>query len=186
MIEKYESLLKMHDLLQKPNLTYCPRQTCQAPTLKDPDEEKLCICPECSYAFCFFCNRTWHGYASYCPIRHLSAVAEEYRTADESQRRLLELKHGKKAFEKAILMIDEDELNGLWMKENAQACPKCRAMVQRSEGCNHMQLNKMTPYQHYSIRGSLCYGKVWEGTGSGFDEHEDIGVEIDPVVQEVA
>ncbi|KAJ3379977.1 E3 ubiquitin-protein ligase rnf14 [Chytriomyces hyalinus] len=186
LIEKYESLLKMHDLLQKPNLTYCPRQTCQAPTLKDPDEEKLCICPECSYAFCFFCNRTWHGYASYCPIRHLSALAEEYRNADESQRRVLEIKYGKKAFVKAVLEIDEDELNGLWMKDNAQACPKCRAMVQRSEGCNHMQLNESNPYQHFNIRGSLCYGKVWEGTGIGLDEHDDMGGEIDRAVQEAA
>ncbi|KAJ3380166.1 E3 ubiquitin-protein ligase rnf14 [Chytriomyces hyalinus] len=168
LIEKYESLLKMHDLLQKPNLTYCPRQTCQAPTLKDPDEEKLCICPECSYAFCFFCNRTWHGYAAYCQIRHLSVVAAEYAAADESKRSVMEIKYGKKLLEKAIRELEEDKLNSAWMKDNAQACPNCRVMTCMTCGTHFcflcgQHLNKSNPYQHYNTRGSSCYGKLFEG-----------------------
>ncbi|KAI8621361.1 RWD domain-containing protein [Chytriomyces sp. MP71] len=196
LLRKYEELLHLHNMLQQPNLTYCPRTTCQAPTLKDPEEEKLCICPSCKYAFCFFCNRTWHGYASYCQIRHLTLVAEEYKTADDQHKRTMETKYGKKTLERAIRELEEDAQNAAWLSANAQACPHCRVMVQRSEGCAHMtcktcgthfcflcgeRLRKEDPYKHFNTRASPCYGKLFEGALNEapdpfeFEEEEDAG-----------
>ncbi|KAI9336982.1 hypothetical protein BDR26DRAFT_864312, partial [Obelidium mucronatum] len=107
LVVRYTNQLETHRLLQQPNLTYCPRKNCNAPTLKDPEEEKLCVCSKCGYAFCFFCNRTWHGYASYCQIRHLETIATEYSSAASSpaHRKLLELKYGKKVLERVVREI---------------------------------------------------------------------------------
>ncbi|KAJ3212767.1 E3 ubiquitin-protein ligase rnf14 [Entophlyctis luteolus] len=181
LVRRYESLLEQMALLQKPNLTYCPRQLCNAPTLKDPEEEKLCICPKCKYAFCFFCNKSWHGYAAYCQIRHLESIAKEYLEASDAAKRSLEVKYGKKTLEKVVREIEEDKLNREYFKDNAQACPNCTCMVERTEGCCHMickvcdvhfcyvcgdKLNASNPYAHYSTRGSQCYGKLFDGTNT--------------------
>ncbi|KAJ3077022.1 E3 ubiquitin-protein ligase rnf14 [Podochytrium sp. JEL0797] len=182
LVARYTTLLDLHNLLKQPNVTYCPRPTCNAPTLKDPEEEKLCICPECSYAFCFFCNRTWHGYASYCQIRHLETIAKEYTSASQEQRKTLELKYGKKVLEKVVREIEEDRLNKQWFADNAQACPNCTCMVERAEGCCHMtckvcdehfcyvcgeRLNRSNPYHHFNTPGEPCFGRLFEGTVPG-------------------
>ncbi|KAJ3293704.1 E3 ubiquitin-protein ligase rnf14 [Rhizoclosmatium sp. JEL0117] len=199
LISRYTSLLETHDLLQKPNLTYCPRPSCNAPTVKDPEEEKLCICSQCSYAFCFFCNRTWHGYASYCQIRHLETIAKEYISASEQERKTLEIKYGKKTLEKVVREIEEAKLNASWLKENAQACPNCTCLVERSEGCCHMtckvcsthfcfncgeRLNPSDPYRHYNTQGTRCFGRLFEGTVMAeYDPLNDPAVMGDAVLQ---
>ncbi|KAJ3025232.1 UNVERIFIED_CONTAM: E3 ubiquitin-protein ligase rnf14 [Siphonaria sp. JEL0065] len=182
LLQRYSSLLETHHLLQQPNLTYCPRKTCNAPTLKDPEEEKLCVCSKCGYAFCFFCNRTWHGYASYCQIRHLETIAKEYTVASDHEKRVLEVKYGKKVLERVVREIEEDRLNKTWIQENAQVCPHCTCLVERTEGCCHMvckvcdvhfcfvcgeKLNRSNPYAHFNTKGTSCFGKLFHGTVPG-------------------
>jgi hypothetical protein len=60
--------------------------------------------------------------------------------------------------------------------QHFKSCPNCKVRTQKSEGCNHMRcqqcnihwcylcvtvLNAEHPYDHYSDRRSICYGKCF-------------------------
>ncbi|CAG2170475.1 unnamed protein product [Oppiella nova] len=36
----------------------------------------------------------------------------------------------------------EDAANSLWLVRNAKQCPRCKAYIQKSEGCNHLRCSK--------------------------------------------
>jgi E3 ubiquitin-protein ligase RNF14 len=59
MSQRYAELLEKQKLETDPLVTYCPRKVCQAPVRKDSAVEKLCVCTKCTFAFCWFCQRTW-------------------------------------------------------------------------------------------------------------------------------
>ncbi|KAJ3215323.1 E3 ubiquitin-protein ligase rnf14 [Dinochytrium kinnereticum] len=167
LFQRYKDLRLKQSLEGRQDVTYCPRPMCQSPVIKDASEEKLCICPECRYAFCFFCGRTWHGYAQYCKISKIMEIAKEYQEAPENHRKFLEMRYGRKILEKAVRDLEDERMNAEWLKANAQACPSCSVSVQRSYGCSHMTLcgstlSESNPYTHYNDKHSPCYNRLFE------------------------
>ncbi|KAI8850379.1 hypothetical protein BC829DRAFT_488742 [Chytridium lagenaria] len=170
--------LKMKQALEgRMDVTYCPRPLCQSPVIKETGDEKLCICPSCRFAFCFFCGRTWHGYAQFCKISKILEVAKEYRDASDAVKRTLEIRYGRKVLEKALRDLNDEALNAEWLKSNTQSCPSCCVSVQRSYGCSHITcrvcethfcylcgdtLKASNPYAHYNDKRSQCYNRLFE------------------------
>ena len=121
---------------------------------------RLQICEDCSYAFCRLCRHTWHGDFFDCRAR----------VNIPSERTILE---------------KEEEASLEFIRQNTTKCPKCETPVQKSEACNHMTcvqcrthfcylcstfLNPFHPYDHFNLRGSFCYQRLWEGqNGEGVE-----------------
>lgn len=177
-MDRYLMLMRKQALEGRTDVRACPRVLCQQPVIKEPDDEKLCICSNCGYAFCFFCMKTWHGNQTGCSMERMKEIVDEYKNADPEQKRRMELQYGKKTLDKVIKQMEEAVLNAEWLQNNSQRCPSCSAPVSRSEGCAHMTcrvcqthfcflcgqwLDAKQPYAHYSNVLSPCFGSLFQG-----------------------
>ncbi|KAI8924861.1 hypothetical protein BC831DRAFT_415690 [Entophlyctis helioformis] len=188
LVVRFQDLVIKKDLESRTDVTYCPRPMCQSPVIRSNIEKdpKLCVCTACSYAFCFFCRRGWHGYAEYCQISNLIRVVQQYtaETTSAAQRTEMEQRYGKKVLERIVKQVLDEQASRDWIKENGQMCPQCEAFVQKSDGCNHIQcgacnahfcylcgelLDKARPYAHFNDPKSFCYGLLF----AGLDEAPD-------------
>ena len=122
-----------------------------------PMLERLCICEDCSFAFCSMCKKGWHGELAVCNPRSQHELNEE---------------------EKASLE---------YLKMHTTACPTCSAPAQKTMGCNHMICFKCNthfcylcsaylmpdnPYEHFNNFKSPCYMRLWELEGGDGDQAE--------------
>eukprot|EP00794_Sanderia_malayensis_P007348 gene7349-8167_t len=172
--EKYEKYMLQTTLDCMSDIIYCPRKICQSPAISE--DESMCICPRCSFAFCTLCKRSYHG-ISPCPIsdKDFDRVRKEYSRGTAKERAKLEQRYGKKNLKYLL----EESVSEKWIKDNAKKCPYCSVIIQRSEGCNKMtcykchnnfcwlcmqKLDKSSPYTHYNTLGSRCNQKLFEGT----------------------
>ncbi|KAF7306713.1 KH domain protein [Mycena indigotica] len=127
-----------------PSLVHCPMSFCQSPVPRpidatsDSRADKLRICSACSFSFCSFCKRSWHGVNS-CPISQTETVVREYLALPEGSRERLALEahYGKSIIAKLVLRYEEEQLNKSWLESNAMACPSCELHIEKSLGCNH-------------------------------------------------
>jgi E3 ubiquitin-protein ligase RNF14 len=122
-----------------------------------PMSERLCICEDCSFAFCSVCKKGWHGELAVCNPRRQHELNEE---------------------EKASLE---------YLKMHTTACPTCSVPAQKTMGCNHMICFKCNthfcylcsaylmpdnPYRHFNDLKSACYMRLWELEGGDGDPGE--------------
>lgn len=187
VVARYVKLKHKADLESDQNTVYCPRKWCQgaarskkhrkpeglelddssdeetetAKVGKDykTGEELLCICEDCSFAFCSRCFQGWHGEFKMCiPRRQDGEMSEE---------------------EKASLE---------YLRLHTTPCPTCAAPAQKTHGCNHMicfkcnshfcylcsaWLQPENPYIHFNKINTGCYMRLWELEGGDGD---DVGI----------
>ncbi|KAK0101236.1 translation termination inhibitor protein itt1 [Cadophora gregata] len=211
VVSRYVKLKHKAELESDKNTVYCPRKWCQGAarskkhrkpigfeeTESDNEEEdegtskgyvagadRLCICEDCSFAFCSRCYQGWHGELTTCMPRK-----------DNGE------------------LTEEDKASLEYMNLHSTPCPTCSARAQKTHGCNHMicfkchshfcylcsaWLPPANPYNHYNNRSSSCYYRLWEleeGDGDDFehgggrpvelheDEEEELEIEPEPVVE---
>ncbi|KAJ7783527.1 hypothetical protein DFH07DRAFT_788086 [Mycena maculata] len=170
-----------------PTLVHCPMTFCQSPVSKPPESEtdtgvdRLRICPACSFSFCGFCKRTWHGAVQDCPISQAETVVLEYLALEENseERKLMELRFGKTILLKLVAKYKEEQLNKKWLANSTMACPGCSLNIEKSLGCNHMtcarckmhfcyrcgcKLSPSDPYAHFSqaTPANGCFNKLFD------------------------
>lgn len=166
-----------------PSAIPCPRPDCQ--TLSPAREEDkgdgrwqaFRECPRCSMCFCAWCRLTWHA-PSPCLLSSSNAILAKYDAASDSEKRLMELRYGRKNLLKLKAQFEEDQANRAWLKDRTQSCPHCSSPVEKSIGCNHMtctrcqthfcflcgtRLNPSQPYDHFNTRRSLCFNRLFDG-----------------------
>jgi len=171
-----------------PSLVHCPMVFCQSPVPKPPESQsdtggdRLRICPACSFSFCGFCKRTWHGAVQDCPISQAESVVLEYLAFEENskERQLMEARFGKIILRKLVAKYQEEQLNKKWLAESTMACPGCSLSIEKSLGCNHMTCSRCKmhfcyrcgvkliasdPYAHFSDRASGCHQKLFDFEG---------------------
>ncbi|KAJ6574866.1 hypothetical protein B0H19DRAFT_1126090 [Mycena capillaripes] len=184
--------LKEKIMLERdPSIVHCPMVFCQAlvprplESQTDSGGDRLRICTSCSFSFCGFCKRTWHGAVEDCPISQAESVVLEYLAfeVDSNERHLMEQRFGKIILRKLVAKYQEEQLNKKWLDESTMACPGCSLNIEKSLGCNHMtcgrckthfcyrcqyKLTATDPYAHFSDRTSACYQKLFD-----FNDSED-------------
>ncbi|GAA5821790.1 hypothetical protein JCM3770_000146 [Rhodotorula araucariae] len=195
--KRWEWLKEKVRVESDPTIAFCPRESCQAavPQLSE-DEEKLRVCPACSYSFCQFCKVAWHGYRNACSLPQSSTIVSSYLEGDESVRRSLEARYGASNIKRLVAAFEEERALREWLDKNATECPGCGAWVNKSAGCNHMTCSKCAchfcyrcgksirptdPYAHYNTPGMRCYGKLFDFAPGG---EPDVGEWIGEIVQE--
>ena len=136
--------------------------------IKDiPMSQRLCICEDCSYAFCSVCRKGWHGESisySLCKPRSEKELNEEEKATAE------------------------------YLAIHSTACPTCSARCQKTMGCNHMicfkcrthfcylcssYLMESNPYLHFNEKHNPCYMRLWE-LQDGDDENAQVAWDIPP------
>ncbi|KAE9410815.1 hypothetical protein BT96DRAFT_961538 [Gymnopus androsaceus JB14] len=186
--------LKEKAMMDKdPTITICPMVLCQKPVpkphLTDVEEEsgwrRLRTCPSCSYSFCSFCKRTWHGPVSACPISAYETLVLDYLAlpAGSLGRTTIEQRFGRTVVAKMVDAYHEEQLFKQYLADSATPCPGCNIHIEKSLGCNHMtctkcrqhfcyrcgaKLQAASPYQHFSTPGSSCFNKLFD-----FNSEED-------------
>ncbi|KAL2912501.1 hypothetical protein HK105_207990 [Polyrhizophydium stewartii] len=192
LVERWRTLSEKRALEGRSDVTHCPRPLCLATVIKDPRDAKLCICPECKYAFCMFCNRGWHGNNQFCKIGDLEKIADEYTSPTTSARRIaeLELRYSKAVLERVARNVAAERDSRKWIELNAQRCPNCEAVVEKSDGCNHMtcrvcnshfcylcaaMLDKARPYAHFNTPASQCFNRLFEGVEGAQPRQDEPG-----------
>ncbi|KAJ3750098.1 RWD-domain-containing protein [Lentinula detonsa] len=169
-----------------PSISICPMVFCQKPVPKplitedeDSGWHRLRTCPSCSYSFCSFCKRTWHGPVSACPISAYETCVLDYLALPEDSpgRRLIERRFGRSIVAKMIAAYQEEQAFKQWLADSSTPCPGCNVHIEKSLGCNHMtcskckqhfcyrcgsKLSATSPYQHFSTPGSECFNKLFD------------------------
>ncbi|KAI8382499.1 related to Translation termination inhibitor protein ITT1 [Nakaseomyces glabratus] len=161
----------------------CPR--CDYWCIKEDLDDSLIQCSKCSFAFCFICSHSWHGYTNPCGKAEKIAneIIEEYMedSTTRTRKKELETKYGKKRLQSECEEYLADKMLDLAIEEkgsNLQRCPSCRLVIERSEGCNKMRcavchtlfcficgsiLDPDDPYSHFREIIYPCYGRLFEG-----------------------
>ncbi|KAI9297018.1 RWD-domain-containing protein [Neoconidiobolus thromboides FSU 785] len=179
---RYLKLFNKQKYDMDPLSTWCPIESCNTPMLRNEENEKLCICIKCHYAYCHYCKRTWHGSLTYCELPKNHQLGKQYHEAKLKQDNLelaqLELKYGLKNLQKFAKEFELDLQFNNWKLNNAQPCPKCLTCIEKSHGCNHMIcavcdthfcyscgqiIDKYNPYKHFNDIRSTCHMLLFEG-----------------------
>ncbi|KAJ2006499.1 hypothetical protein GGI04_000876 [Coemansia thaxteri] len=162
-------------------LAWCPRDGCGQWGRRDAQQDRLCVCDSCAYAFCVLCRRVWHG-ASRCAMASRLAVLTEYRTAvennDSGAVAALERRYGKTVLERMLEEFRCEEASEQAVRAMTQACPTCGVRIIKAHGCNHMRctqcdthfcylcgecVDRDLPLNHFNSVGSSCHMLLLEG-----------------------
>jgi E3 ubiquitin-protein ligase RNF14 len=172
IFERYDRLLLQSTLDKMSDIMYCPRQACGSPVILDQESGS---CASCSYVFCIFCKKTYHG-VSPCKIQseEIKGLREKYLNADPTEKQLLERRYGRLHLKQLV----DESFSQQWLEENSKQCPRCKAHIQKSDGCNKMTCTKCrcyfcwlcgahlkqdNPYSHFITPGETCYQQLFEG-----------------------
>jgi len=131
VFEEYKKLIINHFVQFNESTKFCPGQNCEQMVLKLIASELFGVKCECGETFCMQCQH----YEDHDPI--------------DCER-----------LEQWLIRCDEDNENLKWMKAHStKRCPKCKAIIEKNMGCNHMTcLNPGCGFQFCW----LCFA-AWEG-----------------------
>ncbi|KAF9451772.1 RWD-domain-containing protein [Macrolepiota fuliginosa MF-IS2] len=203
-LRRWRWLREKRNLERDPTIVHCLMEYCQTPVPKPADVEegtgweRFRQCPKCSFSFCAFCRRTWHGPITGCPIAHSEKIVLQYLAADEGseEREYLEKKFGRNNVIRLVKLYEEEQANKRWLEASTVACPGCEIHVEKNLGCNHMtcwkcgqhfcyrcgtKLQPADPYRHFSTPGQPCYYKLFDfqAEGAGRAEEGLVGIWAD-------
>nr|XP_060621177.1 E3 ubiquitin-protein ligase RNF14 isoform X1 [Anolis sagrei ordinatus]XP_060621178.1 E3 ubiquitin-protein ligase RNF14 isoform X1 [Anolis sagrei ordinatus] len=181
LFARYDRLLLQTTLDLMADMVYCPRPGCQTPVMQEPSCT-MGICSSCNYAFCTLCKMTYHG-VSPCKIsaEKLVQLRDEYLAADDTTKKFLEQRYGKRVIQKALEEMESKE----WLETNSKACPSCGTPIEKLDGCNKMtcsvcnrhfcwccmgSLSKTRPYEHFNDPASPCFNKLFQGLMNDMEE----------------
>ncbi|GAA6010205.1 hypothetical protein JCM11491_005390 [Sporobolomyces phaffii] len=173
---RFEWLKEKIRIESDPSISFCPRETCQAPTPK-LDDDKLRVCSSCQFAYCVFCRKGWHGTRNACSLPESNRLVTQYLAADEAEKRTLEQRYGASNLKRLVAAFEEEKALQEWLKEHSTPCPGCSVPIEKSHGCNHMTCGKCgthlcyrcgksisptEPYRHFNTPSSICFGKLFD------------------------
>ncbi|XP_076836345.1 E3 ubiquitin-protein ligase RNF14 [Brachyhypopomus gauderio] len=169
---RYDRLLLQLSLDLMADVVYCPRSTCCAPVMLEPDST-MGLCPACRYAFCTLCKRAYHGLSHCLPtVDELQSLQEEYMSGSDEQKHFMEQRYGKQVIHRAV----EESFSMKWLEENCKNCPRCGTHIQKTQGCNKMTcsschqhfcwiclapLSRVNPYSHFNNPNMPCFNQLF-------------------------
>lgn len=133
--------LELNDFVaNNPNMTWCPSPGCSRAVVRaSVDEKSHFQSSDCGngHTFCFECLGPPHDP---CPCDKWKAFHEEV-----SEKKTMLQQLGVIDLAEQNENVGSNELaDALWIAANTKECPnsKCRAVIQKDEGCNHMTCKK--------------------------------------------
>jgi hypothetical protein len=108
----------------EPHCRWCPAEDCVSGVVGDPSHPEFpkLSCPDCQTEFCFLCSSFYHP--------------EE--NCEEARNRLQQSRDQKAAKERERLEKEESAMHQWLIENRTMPCPKCQALIQKNDGCNHI------------------------------------------------
>ncbi len=126
---KFEAFLIKETLERNERIVWCPKG-CGNGVEVEAGDRLAVYCAKCDFRFCRNCQVEWHE----------STTCEMYREWEQENN-------------------EAQERFNEWSSANAKACPnpKCKSMIEKDGGCNHMTCKK--------CKKEFCWacGKAWVG-----------------------
>lgn len=181
---KYDRLLLTSTLDTMADIIYCPRINCQCPVLFETGSN-MASCPSCFHVFCVFCKMAYHGIVP-CRLRpeERLKIVDEYLHANSMDKQAMEQRYGRQQLRQLI----DNTLSEEWVRGNSKSCPRCRANIEKLDGCNKMTcwkcdtyfcwlcmtcLSKGNPYKHFNDTESSCQGRLFQGVDFDDDDSDN-------------
>jgi hypothetical protein len=109
--DRYLGFLLDDNLKKDPTCRWCPKPSCGTAMI---GKAGMCMmrCPkeDCKFAFCYNCKSEWHS----------DTTCEEFQKWKEENG-------------------DAENRFREWAKKNTKGCPRCKVLIQKNAGCNHMK-----------------------------------------------
>lgn len=137
----------------------------------------MAICPACNFAFCKFCNYTYHG-TNPCRLFKNDVEKKEllnqYYNGTDAEKEAMEKRYGKEKIKRELDAL----LSQTWIENFSKSCPKCNTKIEKIDGCNKMFCNRCQssfcwiclemlstadPYSHFRRVSSKCFNKLFAG-----------------------
>lgn len=147
--QRWERLLFLQTLDGMVDVLYCPR--CNSVVLQDEDEKsKLAQCGDCFFSFCTECLMSWHstqpcGSELEPNPKPTSKLKEKRRRTNRTNQvtsnELEEVTSRTLHWKQKNMTPTMQNYQFLMLQQRLgkfQRCPKCRIMVEKTEGCNMM------------------------------------------------
>ena len=100
---------------------FCPFPDCGMGLIPEPGQQRI-QCSECKFVFCSQCQNEYHS--GKCAAAPKNQQAPQGETPNRFNQNI----------ERARWVA----ANERYVREISKACPRCRAAIQKTEGCNHM------------------------------------------------
>ncbi|ELT95569.1 hypothetical protein CAPTEDRAFT_228754 [Capitella teleta] len=127
------------------DVQWCPR--CMFPVILE-DDGKFGSCTKCFFTFCVRCKDAWH--------QGLPCKTDVARLA-EIEKKIAEARERDKSNAEKMRMIKMELESYETVRKISQPCPKCRAPIEKNEGCHHVVCTNCHTHMCYrcgaAIRG---------------------------------
>ena len=149
LFEKYEKFSVNKALETMEDIAWCPQ--CEGPAFKDSPDAIVAYCNECDFRFCIKCHEKFHPFQR-CKLLEV-----------KSSIPISMLKESNK-----LSNSINSALTNIYVNRYAKTCPKCKAPIIKSGGCNKMTCKKcnsyfcwicqsiINGYEHFNSAGSKC------------------------------
>ncbi|KAL3317007.1 hypothetical protein Ciccas_004344 [Cichlidogyrus casuarinus] len=105
---RFQKLITNSFVCSNKSLIWCPGKDCTKAAKLHSFETQLITCTSCSERFCSSCGNPWHDPA---PCRQ---------------------------FKLWLQRISQDSGTSNWIVAHTKECPKCKVVIEKAGGCNHM------------------------------------------------
>ena len=181
-------------------LAECPRIGCEEVIFRKDLDERLVICRRCQHAFCYDCRRSYHARFVVCKkiadqgrtywgVPHDDVETYLSLSKDSYERKTLNARYGHNIMLRAVDDYNmEQKFNDMMtLSTSLMGCPTCSTVIEKTYGCNKMLCSQCMShfcfvcgeitgpsYDHFSLPGGPCYGKLFFGMPGTEDLHENI------------
>lgn len=145
---RYLWLIKKSLLESNPTASNCPRQGCDGISIRRKEDtgtrfENFRTCEICSFSWCTFCKKTWHGFTP-CKLKNSMELVDEFLSHPEGslERERLYNKFGKKNLDRLVKETVEEKANLQYLDKSTTQCPHCQIRIEKSAGCNHSEFKR--------------------------------------------
>lgn len=203
LVKRYYSLFKkgQYELIGRllPNrMVTCPRIGCEEVIFREDLNEKLVVCPQCKYAFCNDCRKSYHARFKICnkvslDEKYLGIPVEDLENypllpSDSYEKKILNAKYGRNVILRALDEYKMDQLFQQLLRDgtDVRECPGCKAVIEKTEGCNKMKCSEChtsfcfncgsrtsNNYNHFTEPDSPCYKLLFFGM-PGIDDDDGL------------
>ncbi|VEL32729.1 unnamed protein product [Protopolystoma xenopodis] len=130
---RFQKLITNSFVAHNRALTWCPGTDCgYAVRSLGGPRARQAVCSNCNESFCFACGQPWHE-----PV-----LCDRLR--------------------QWLRRIEDDAGTSTWIVANTKECPKCRAVIEKNGGCNHMTCKNLNCKYDFCW---VCLDR-WEPHGS--------------------
>ena len=147
---KFERLLLQQALSSMGDIVFCPKTSCQTPTVEE--SENFGHCPKCRFAFCTLCFESFHPGRQCITGEEAIRIARRHNAEGKSNFGPEEQERRKRLIQTAQSLA--------MIKRSTKQCPSCRSAVSKTRGCNKMSCPCGTKF---------CYSCSKDITAEGYD-----------------